>query len=58
MATYEPLLVETRGPVTLITLNRPQALNALNSRVLAELIAALEAFDADAMSEVFEPGDS
>jgi enoyl-CoA hydratase len=48
MATYETLLVETRGPVTLITLNRPQALNALNSQVLADLIAALEAFDADA----------
>lgn len=48
MTTYETLLVETRGPVTLITLNRPQALNALNSQVLAELIAALEAYDADA----------
>lgn len=45
--TYETLLVEQRGPVTLITLNRPQALNALNSQVLADLIAALEAFDAD-----------
>ncbi len=45
---YETLLVEQRGAVTLITLNRPQALNALNSQVLAELIAALEAFDADA----------
>ncbi len=48
MANYETLLVETRGPVTLITLNRPQALNALNSQVLADLIAALAAFDADA----------
>jgi enoyl-CoA hydratase len=45
--TYETLLVEARGPVTLITLNRPQALNALNSQVLADLIAALGAFDAD-----------
>ncbi|WP_448661820.1 enoyl-CoA hydratase [Sphingomonas sp. CJ20] len=45
--SYETLLVEQRGAVTLITLNRPQALNALNSQVLAELIAALEAFDAD-----------
>ncbi|MBX9731553.1 MAG: enoyl-CoA hydratase/isomerase family protein, partial [Sphingomonas sp.] len=45
--TYETLLVEQRGAVTLITLNRPQALNALNSQVLAELIAALEAFDVD-----------
>jgi enoyl-CoA hydratase len=46
--TYETLLVEQRGRVTLITLNRPQALNALNSQVLADLIAALAAFDADA----------
>ncbi|MGZ3264643.1 MAG: enoyl-CoA hydratase, partial [Croceibacterium sp.] len=31
MATYENLLVEQRGAVTLVTLNRPQALNALNT---------------------------
>jgi len=47
MADYETLLVERRGPVTLITLNRPQALNALNAQVLAELLEALAAFDAD-----------
>jgi enoyl-CoA hydratase len=47
MADYETLIVEQRGPVTLITLNRPQALNALNSQVLADLIDALAAFDAD-----------
>lgn len=45
--TYETLIVEQRDAVTLITLNRPQALNALNSQVLADLIAALAAFDAD-----------
>lgn len=45
--TYETLLVETHGAVTLIRLNRPQALNALNSQVLADLIAALGAFDSD-----------
>lgn len=45
--TYETLLVEQRGAVTLITLNRPQALNALNSQVLAELSRAFAAFDAD-----------
>lgn len=47
MTDYEAILVEQRGPVTLITLNSPQALNALNSVLLAELIVALGAFDAD-----------
>jgi enoyl-CoA hydratase len=47
VADYETLLVETRGPVTLVTLNRPQALNALNARVLSELLDAMAAFDAD-----------
>jgi enoyl-CoA hydratase len=45
--SYETLLVETRGRVGLITLNRPQALNALNSVLMRELDAALQAFDAD-----------
>ena len=45
--TYETILVELQGAVTLITLNRPQALNALNGQVLADLIAAFAAFDAD-----------
>jgi enoyl-CoA hydratase len=45
--TYQDILVEQRGAVTLITLNRPKALNALNSNVLRELIAAFGAFDAD-----------
>ena len=45
---YETLLVETQGAVTLVRLNRPQALNALNSQVLADLIAAFAAYDADA----------
>lgn len=48
MTDYETLIVERRGAVTLITLNRPQALNALNSKVLADLLAALAAYDADA----------
>ena len=45
--TYETILVEARGAVTLVTLNRPQALNALNSQVLADLIAAFAEYDAD-----------
>ena len=45
--TYETILVENRGAVTLVTLNRPQALNALNTQVLADLIAAFAAYDAD-----------
>ncbi|MGJ8536170.1 MAG: enoyl-CoA hydratase [Parasphingopyxis sp.] len=45
--TYETILVEQRGAVTLITLNRPKALNALNNQVLEEAIAAFAAFDAD-----------
>jgi enoyl-CoA hydratase len=45
--SYETILVETRGRVGRITLNRPKALNALNSRVMAEIVAAAQAFDAD-----------
>ncbi|HQS98270.1 MAG TPA: enoyl-CoA hydratase-related protein [Novosphingobium sp.] len=47
MAEYETILVEQQGAVTLFTLNRPQALNALNSQVLSELIEAFAAFEAD-----------
>jgi enoyl-CoA hydratase len=45
---YENILVETRGNVGLITLNRPKALNALSSALMAELSHALDAFEADA----------
>ena len=44
---YETLLVETRGPVGLITLNRPKALNALNAQLIGELNQALDGFEAD-----------
>ncbi|MFC4175518.1 enoyl-CoA hydratase [Microvirga sp. GCM10011540] len=44
---YETILVETRGKVGLITLNRPKALNALNSALLGEVNRALDAFEAD-----------
>jgi len=43
---YENILVETRGKVGLVTLNRPKALNALNDALMDELGAALKAFDA------------
>jgi enoyl-CoA hydratase len=45
---YQNLLVETRERVGLITLNRPKALNALNSQLVAAIVAQLRAFDADA----------
>jgi enoyl-CoA hydratase len=44
---YETLLVEQHEAVTLVTLNRPKALNALNSQVLAELQMAFAAYEAD-----------
>jgi enoyl-CoA hydratase len=46
--TYENIQVEQRGRVGVIRLNRPQALNALNSALNAELGKAVAAFDADA----------
>jgi enoyl-CoA hydratase len=45
--SYTTILTETRGRVGLITLNRPQAMNALNGTLLSELMQALAAFDAD-----------
>ena len=44
---YETILVETRAKVGLVTLNRPQALNALNSTLVGELNRALDGFEAD-----------
>jgi enoyl-CoA hydratase len=46
--SYENILVETRGRVGLIRLNRPQALNALNAALIRELTTAIDAFEADA----------
>ena len=44
----ETIIVETRGRVGVIRLNRPQALNALNIALKDELLAALEGLDANA----------
>lgn len=44
---YANIIAETRGPVGLITLNRPQAMNALNQALMNELGAAVDAFEAD-----------
>jgi enoyl-CoA hydratase len=44
---YQNILVSHDGGVAIVTLNRPKALNALNSELLTELVAALESFDAD-----------
>ena len=45
--SYETIIVETKGRVGIIRLNRPQALNALNSALNAELAQAVAACDAD-----------
>jgi enoyl-CoA hydratase len=45
--SYEFILTEVKGRVALITLNRPKQLNALNPRLMQELGAALQGFDAD-----------
>ena len=47
MMSLEHLLTEQRGPVGLITLNRPKALNALSSAVMEELTSVLDQFEAD-----------
>ena len=44
---YENILVETKGNVALITLNRPDALNALNSELMVELGTALNRLESD-----------
>jgi enoyl-CoA hydratase len=44
---YENILVETKDAVGVITLNRPQALNALNGKLIAEVNTALDRFEKD-----------
>jgi len=45
--TFETVLFEKKGKVGLITLNRPQALNALNAQLIAELNSALDICEND-----------
>jgi enoyl-CoA hydratase len=45
--TYQNILVRTEGAVGIITLNRPQALNALNSPMMDEIAAVMDGFEAD-----------
>src|SRR2546428_8967745 len=44
---YEFVLTEVRGPVGIVTINRPQVRNALNHQTIGELVDALDAFDRD-----------
>jgi enoyl-CoA hydratase len=45
--SHRHIIVETKGRVGVIRLNRPQALNALNAALIAELSAAIDTFEAD-----------
>jgi enoyl-CoA hydratase len=45
--SYQNIVVKSEGPVGVITLNRPNALNALNSALMDELSAAIDTFEAD-----------
>ena len=45
--SYETILLEVQGRVGLITLNRPQALNALNAQLVSELNQALDGLEAN-----------
>ena len=50
--TYTHILVERQGPVATLTLNRPEALNALNTRIMEEIEAASRAFLHDEQTRV------
>lgn len=45
--SYEMILVDREEPIGIITLNRPEAMNALNAQLMAEMSEALKAFEAD-----------
>ncbi|MCA1326076.1 enoyl-CoA hydratase-related protein [Herbaspirillum sp. alder98] len=47
MTAYEHVLVEKNGPVGIITLNRPRALNALNDKLIDEMVHAFDTLESD-----------
>jgi len=47
VADYQTITVAVAGPVATVKMNRPEALNALNSKMVQELVAAFDALDAD-----------
>ncbi|KNA92468.1 enoyl-CoA hydratase [Gordonia sp. w5E2] len=47
MSEYETIITESADGIGVITLNRPKALNALNTTLMNEVVAAAEQFDAD-----------
>jgi enoyl-CoA hydratase len=47
MTTFEHIIVETKGAVGIVRLNRPKLLNALSFAVFGEIVAAIESFEAD-----------
>src|SRR5690625_3590 len=47
MSEFEHILVEEKGGVGVVTLNRPQNLNALNRKMIDEIVVQLEEFDHD-----------
>jgi enoyl-CoA hydratase len=49
---YETILYELEGPIGILKLNRPQALNALNSKVISELISLLDQIEKEVMPKV------
>ena len=53
---YETLKYEVRDGVAFVTVNRPKAMNALNSQVLEELDAALNAVDLDVIRALILTG--
>lgn len=56
MTDYQTIVVETVGKVGVITLNRPQALNALNSQLAGEVVSAAHEFDASDVGAIVITG--